>query len=107
MAAGAAASARVVAAPLTKSSSNSRLISPPDRLIDATARNGMCLPAAALEKLTSELPTSSLSQPEIGFERRSTIRYLYVPEIAQRNSNHVPDGTRSVDVLTAIGGSRP
>jgi hypothetical protein len=53
---------------------------------------GTCL-AAALEKLTSGLPTTPLSQPEIGFERRSTIRYLYVPEIALRNSNHIPDGT--------------
>jgi hypothetical protein len=53
---------------------------------------GTCL-AAALEKLTRGLPTSPLSQPEIGFERQSTIRYLYVPEIALRNSNHIPDGT--------------
>jgi hypothetical protein len=50
--------------------------------------------AAALGKLTSGLPTCSLSQRKIGFERRSTIGYLYVPEIAPRNSNHIPDGTR-------------
>jgi len=27
------------------------------------------------------------------FERKSTIRYLYVPETALRNSNHIPDCT--------------
>src|SRR5579862_5014093 len=55
-------------------------------------------PATALGKLTSGLPTSSLSQPQICFERRSTIRYLYVPESALRNSNHITDGT-AIDTL--------
>src|SRR5579864_1473506 len=51
------------------------------------------LPSTALEKRTSGLPTSSSSRPKMRFERKSTIRYLYVPETALRNSNHIPDGT--------------
>jgi len=44
-------------------------------------------PATALEKLTSGLPTCSLSRSQMRFERKPAIRYLQVPETALRNSN--------------------
>jgi hypothetical protein len=50
-------------------------------------------PSGGSRKTHQRASYALASQREIGFERRSTIGYLYVPEIALPNSNHIPDGT--------------
>jgi len=89
-----------------KSSSPNQSISPPNgrhyaKWTGTWPVGGGGRPTAR-EKLTSELPTSSFRRPQMCFERRSIIRYLYVPEIALRNSHHILDGTRFLPGCGAV-----
>src|SRR6266853_5704109 len=81
-------------------------ISPPDSRHCAKWR-GTYL-ATALGKLTSELPTSPFSRHDICFECLSTMRYLYVPEIAPRkfqphSGRHLVKLYYQISLLLLIG----